>query len=72
MRVTQTGHFMQIKPLYLQGGQILFVRARLPTLGQAANHTGILKRPEGPEAASSILGWKMPRWDLHTGGQDPT
>lgn len=34
--------------------------ARLPTLEQAANHNCIEKRPEGPEAASSILGWKLP------------
>lgn len=55
-----TGHFMQIQPFYLQSSQTLFTTARLPKLDQAANHNNLLKRPEGPEAATSSLGGGCP------------
>lgn len=45
--------------------------ARLPKLEQAANHNGILKRPEGPEAATGSLGRRLPWWGLPTGERAP-
>lgn len=38
----------------------LCMMARLPKLEQAANHKSILKRPEGPEAATSSLAGRLP------------